>query len=60
MPEGRVLGLGEKYRLVVTSCPGDATDSLGHIVNNVVVTMCGARWVLEILEEHFVKYMLYT
>ena len=29
----------------------------GDIVNNIVITMYGASWVLEISGEHFVKYM---
>ena len=31
--------------------------SMGNIVNNIVITMCGARWVPEISEEHFVDCM---
>ena len=42
----------------------DVKYSIGNTVNNRI-TMYGARWVLEILGEHFVKYdhhttMLYT
>ena len=34
--------------------------SIGNIVNNIVTTTHGARWVLETLgrEEHFIKYMI--
>ena len=47
-------GLGEKdeaigkYRLAVTKSSWDVKHSIGHIGNNVVVTMDSARWVLEI------------
>ena len=33
-----------------------AKDSLGKVVNNIVTIMYGARWVLEILGDHSVKY----
>lgn len=36
---------------------GDEKYSIGNLVNYVVTTMCGARRVLEILVQHFVKYM---
>ena len=59
MPQGREFGrLGkkmvkeiEKYRLVVQNSHGDAKYSMGNIVNIIVVTMYGARWVLELSGE---------
>ena len=30
--------------------------SIRNMVNDIVITVYGARWVLEILGEHFVKY----
>ena len=29
---------------------GDAKYSTGNIVNNIVISMCGVRWVLDLLE----------
>ena len=37
---------------------GDVKYSTGNTVNNIVTTMCGAEWVLEISGGHFVKYMI--
>ena len=34
---------------------GDIKYSIGNIVNNILINMCGARWVLEILGESLVK-----
>ena len=31
--------------------------SIGNIVNNIVVTVYGARWVLDTLGEQFVEYL---
>ena len=38
-----------KYKLAVTKEPWDVKDSIGDIVHNIAITMCGARWVLELL-----------
>ena len=37
---------------------GDVKYSLGKRVNNIVITLCGARRVLEISGDHFVKHMI--
>ena len=70
MPEG--WGLNEKgkgikkYRLVVTKICTEVKYSVGNAVSNIVVTMYGARWVLEISEGTLCKVydclttMLYT
>ena len=47
-----------KYKLVITEQSQDVKYSIGHIVNNIVITTCGSRWVLEIWEGHCVKYMI--
>ena len=54
VPEGRGLGrLGakgegiERYRQLQNS-HGDVKYSIGNIINNVVITMYDAQWVLEI------------
>ena len=39
----------QKYKLVVTEQSQDVQYSVGNIVNNVVMTMYGARWVLDLL-----------
>ena len=52
---GGVGGLGEKgegirkYKLVVTHGPRDVQYSRGHRVNNIGITVCGARgyWDIE-------------
>ena len=55
MPEARgVWGLGKKgevigkYRLVITTQLQDVQHSTGITVNNIVIAMYGASWVLEI------------
>ena len=48
----------KKYTLVVQNSPRDVKDSTGVILSNIVTTIYGARWVLEILGKHFVKYMI--
>ena len=40
------------------SSHGAVKYSFGDIVNDIVVTMYSAKWVLEILGDHFVKYMI--
>ena len=47
----------EKRGLVVTNYYRDVKCSIGDVVNHTVVTVGGARWVLDIpgSEEHFVK-----
>ena len=35
----------KKYKLVVTEYHEDVKSSLGNIVNNIVITMYGVRWV---------------
>ena len=48
----RVGGLGEngervkKYKLVITNSHGDVMYSIENTVDNVVITMYRARWVL--------------
>lgn len=37
---------------------GDVKDSVGDIVNNFVITKCGASWVRKHQGEHFVKYVI--
>ena len=37
---------------------GDKKYSIGNVINNIVVTMDSARWVLEILGDRFIKYMI--
>ena len=37
---------------------GGINYSTGNIVNSIVITMPDARWVLEISEGHFVKYVI--
>ena len=32
------------------NCHGDVKYSTGNIVNNIVITMCGARWVMKLLQ----------
>ena len=41
----------KKYKLVVTKSSWDVKDSIGNMVNNIVITMYGARGVLEISGE---------
>ena len=58
---GGLDGKGEgikKYRLAVTDGHRDVKYSVGNIVGNTVIPMYGARWVLEILGGHFVKYII--
>ena len=56
---GRGLGVDgkgiSKYRLPVRKQYGDVKCSVGNTVNNIVVTMFGARWALEILGGSFCK-----
>ena len=54
--ENRLVGGGwgvseevKKYKLVVTELSQDVNYSVGNIVSNIVMTMYGVRWVLEIL-----------
>ena len=39
----------EKYRLIVPSSHGEVKCSTANTVNSVVITVCAARWGLEIL-----------
>ena len=39
----------EKYRLVVTEWSWGLKYSIGNIVNNIVITIYGVRWVLDLL-----------
>ena len=48
----------KKYKLVVTNSHRDVKYSRGIILNDVLINTNGARWVLEILRDHFVKYMI--
>ena len=29
---------------------------IGNIVNNILITVCGVRWVLDLWGDHFVSY----
>ena len=35
----------------------DVTNSIGNLVNNIVMTVCGARWILDLLGDHFVRHI---
>ena len=56
--DGCQRGLGgrgdeiKKYRLVLRKQSQGCKYSTGNIVNNIVITTYGARWVLEISGEH--------
>ena len=41
-------GEGIKYKLVVTEWSQDVKYSIGNIVTNVLITMYGVRWVLDL------------
>ena len=62
----RILKKEKKYKLVVTKQSQNVQYSVGNIVNNIVITMYGARWVHEILRGLLCKVydclttMLYT
>ena len=69
MPEGRVLGvLGKKCEGIGSykNSHRDVKYNIGNVVNNIVITMDGARWVLEILrgtlneEYDFLTTILYS
>ena len=53
-------GLGEKGEGVekLQNSHGDTKYSIENTVNNSMITMCGARWALEISGEHFMKYVI--
>ena len=36
---------------------GDVKYSIENIVNNIVITVCGARGVLDLSGEHFISYI---
>ena len=38
-----------KYKPVITKQSWGVKYSTGNVGNNIVITVCGARWVLEIL-----------
>lgn len=38
----------QRCKLVVPEYSGDVKDSTGNTVSGTVITMCGARWILEI------------
>ena len=55
MPDGKgVRKIGEngegikEYKLVVTDSHGDVKYSIGYIVNNILITMYGVRWVQDL------------
>ena len=48
----------KKYKLEVTSGPGDVQYSLGIKVSSIVITMYGVRRVLELSGRNFVKYVI--
>ena len=45
----------EKYRSAVTKQSRDVKYSMGNIVDLIVITMCGARGILEVSWGHFAK-----
>ena len=47
----------EKYKLVVLS-HGDVKYNIGSTVSNIIIPICGIRWVLKILGGYFVKKMV--
>ena len=38
----------KKYKLVVINSHDDIKYSIGNIVNNIVITVYGDRWVLDV------------
>ena len=48
----------EKYKLEVTSSHRDVKHGIPDRVSNIVITMYGARWVLDLSGKHFVKYTI--
>lgn len=52
----RVKGLRSTHCQLQNS-HGDVKYSAGTIVNNIIMTMYSARWVLELLGDHFMNYM---
>ena len=64
LPEGMGMGgLGEKgrgikkYTLAITKQSWGCTVQHRNILSNIVITIYGARWALELSGEHFVKYV---
>lgn len=55
-PGERGEGL-EKDRVVTTDQSQDVKHGAGNIVSNIMITMDGAGWVLEVSGDHFVNYM---
>ena len=60
----RLLGLGEKGERDSDGQIGsymnshrDVEYSAGNIVSNVVITLYGASWALDLLGDHFVNYI---
>ena len=53
-----------KYKLSLKTCTNsrlykqsrDVKYNIGNIVSNVVITMYGARWVLDLVGDHIVSY----
>ena len=48
--ESRVVGMGEKVNglstnLLLQNSQGDVKDSIGNIVNSILITMYGVTWV---------------
>ena len=53
---GKVRGLrGTNWQL--QNQYGNVKHSMGNIVNSIVITMCGARWLLDLWGHHFVRYI---
>ena len=58
-------GMGEKVKGLrstdweLQNSHGDVKYSLGNIVNNIVITMYGARWVLDLFGGPFCKLYKY-
>ena len=46
----------EKWGFDFETIIGDVKYSIGNIVNNIVITMCGVRWVLHLYGDHVLSY----
>ena len=52
----KVKGLRSTNRQLQNS-HGDVQYSIGGIVNNTVITLCGARSVLDLSGDHFISFI---
>ena len=46
----------KKYKLVVTKWSQGCKVQVGNVVNNIIITMNSARWVLELWRDHLRSY----